>query len=275
MTITQSIASSDPHAGQAAAELLATADETPIPESPDTLVKLPGGWINPHGGVERTAEIRELTGTDEEALSRSTKDGEPDWQRFMSEVLARGLVTLGEYPVDAAARNTLLVGDQAAILLGIRRATYGDEYETTIACPHCTKQSPVAYDLRSTEVGGDIEYSYLDDPEELFRTVKLRKGLAAEVRLVTIADQTEALKDERLTVTEHNTILLARCVQAIGGMPTLGVGSMRDLSAGNRRIIEKHLNDTQPGPNLGEVKGQCPVCQREVSIALNMAALFL
>lgn len=277
MTLT-SVSTADPRqaqfAAQAAQELLVNADETDVPQPADTIIDLPGGWVNPSSGVETTAEVRELTGADEEALSRITKDGEPDWIRYVSEIMARGLVNIGSYPADAPSRGRLLIGDQAAILLGIRRATYGDEYETRINCQFCNKQSDVAYDLRSKERGGDIEYKRLDDPENIFRSVPLRNGQEAEVRLVTVADQHEALKDLRRTTAEQDTILLARCVRAIDGQPLLGEAAARDLSAGNRRTLEKHLYTKQPGPQLGEVKGQCPVCSREISISLSMPALF-
>jgi hypothetical protein len=274
MTLTSQDSRTSPMAGQAAAEILAAVDETTIPEPPDNLVELPGGWINSQGGVEQLAEIRELTGADEEALSRCTKDGTVDWRRFVGEIMSRGLVKLGDTPATASMIETLLVGDQTAILLGIRRATYGDEYETSITCPFCSKSSDVAYDLRPTTVGGDIEFRRLADPENLFRTIQLRHG-EAEIRLATAGDQNQGLKDDRLTTTEQNTIMLARCVRAVSGKPILGETTMRAMGAGDRRILSRHLVETQPGPQLGEVKGQCPVCSREVTISLNIPALFL
>ena len=248
------------------------AQEVPIPMPSDGLITLPGGWRDPSGLIRRTAEVRELSGADEEALSRSTaKGGQFNPLRFVQLVEERGLTSIDGVPADQAMRDSLLIGDADAIRLAIRIATYGPDYPTELVCPECGVRSKVAFELDK-----DIPMRTLPDPENLWRTIPLRgDGRTATVRLVTSLDQSIALSDPQRTGAEVDTVLMARVVQEIDGVPVTGESSLRHASAGDRRAISKYLTETQPGPQLGEVKGTCPACSAEVETPLSLPALFL
>lgn len=55
--------------------------------------------------------------------------------------------------------DELLLGDGAAIFLGIRRASYGDEFDYKAACPHCQHESGYFVDLSQM----DVKYLEPDD----------------------------------------------------------------------------------------------------------------
>src|ERR1700722_14037906 len=128
---------------QAANAAVAAAQESiqsefpqPVPPTSD-LVELPGGLDN-GTDVIRTVRFKELTGADEEALARASVSLYPF--HFVNTLIECGVVNLGDEP---KSRNKellkqILVGDRDAIILGIRRATYGDEIElTNWVCPNC------------------------------------------------------------------------------------------------------------------------------------------
>src|SRR5580698_8724844 len=112
---------------QALSETVA-APEAEMP--PDTLVHLPGGLVR-GAQVIRAAEVRELTGEHEEALARAARAQPGSVVHFLNTLLECGVVRFGsEDPSQTQAflRDTL-VGDRDQLLIGIRRATYGDDIE--------------------------------------------------------------------------------------------------------------------------------------------------
>ena len=106
-------------------QALDSASPEPDPEiPPNDLVDLPGGIIR--ADVIRTAVVRELTGKDEEALARASQSLNPF--HFVNTLLECGVVRFGQED-ESETRQLLkeaLIGDRDALILGIRRATYGD-----------------------------------------------------------------------------------------------------------------------------------------------------
>ena len=66
-----------------------------IDDLPDTSVTLPAGAVI-DGKVYTTAEVRELTGEDEEALAKARMTG--NGAKFVSVLLQRGTVSIGPKP---------------------------------------------------------------------------------------------------------------------------------------------------------------------------------
>ena len=57
----------------------------------DTSVTLPGGYLSATGEIVTTAEVRELNGTDEEAIAKSNSIG-----KAILTILNRGTVKIGD-----------------------------------------------------------------------------------------------------------------------------------------------------------------------------------
>lgn len=247
-----------------------TADDIATPELYSGIVELPGGWLDPQGNLHKEAEVRELTGADEEAMGKAMIKGTGiDWNRMFKVIMERGVVKLGDRAPTPKDLESLLYGDRDAILLGIRIATYGNEHPANIICPLCGRSSDVAFELDK-----DIPYRKLEDPANIWRKVTLRNGRVAEIRLVTVADQAAATADMRVGNAQMTTILLSRCVRSIDGEPHLGEQDMQKMGAGDRKILNTYLMDKAPGPRMGEVVVSCPQCNEESSIAISMTELF-
>ncbi len=262
----------DPVGAARAAQALTEGENPAVPEPGPSLVALPGGWIDPQGKLHRTAEVRELTGVDEEAMAKAGRlpDGGMDSRRVMECVFERCTLKIGTVGVSPKLLQSMHLGDREAILLGIYRTTYGDDYETRIYCPVCPKWSDVVFELNT-----DIEPKVLKDPAVVWRDVTLKGGRVANVRLISVADQAEALANEEATGAEMNSILLSRIIRTVDGIETMGLQSAQTLSSADRRKILKYVTDNAPSAGLGEAKTTCPKCQAESTTPLNLAAIFL
>lgn len=269
----------DPEAASAlAASILSEDDKDSGPPTvavpfiqppPESIFKLPGGGLLDSDGIMHDEiEVRELTGADEEALSKAeiTKS----MARYMNLIVKRGLVRIGEHdaPSDKLL-GELLIGDREMILLAIRRATYGDTMELTMICPNCGAAVDANYDLAS-----EIPIRSLADPFQRRIDVTLRNGRVAVVRLPTAADQDALLGLQNKTRAEANTVLLSRCLHSIDGLPAASMGVAQGLGIKDRRIILDGLTDVQPGPKYGEVMVECPGCGSESPSVISLLDLF-
>jgi hypothetical protein len=155
----------------------ATSDPHPeIEPSPDSIVDLPAGWLVPDGVVQ-TARVRELTGYDEEQLARIPRA--KNVPAYVTEMLALGVEDLGGQKPTKDMIRAMLIGDREALLLGIRRVTYGNEVQFKLNCESCGTESDVDVLLDS-----DVEIRKLDDPKVREWDVPLKHG-TARIQLMT------------------------------------------------------------------------------------------
>ena len=230
----------------------------------NTEVALPGGFINREGALIKYAEVRELNGADEESIARSGSTG-----RALATMLQRGLVSLGMDSTSKEDLDTLLSGDRDAILIGIRRATFGNEIGFDLTCPSCKSQGAIVIDLTK-----DIPIRALKDPIEERTWIYESKLGPVRVGLPTGATQRKLLENSDKTAAELNTILLAGCVSSIDGRPSLGASTVLKLSWKDREKLVDEILERNPGPRLGEVKKACEACGEIIELPLTLAALF-
>ena len=232
----------------------------------DTSVKLPFGLLR-DGEALQEAEVRELTGADEEALARVA--GHP--LRYLDTLLLRGTVQIGGLPCEQKLLRELTVADRHTLLVAIRRATYGNELRFNgLVCPHCGQSIDLLI----------VHLDDLDDPQPfdpLVRTfeVRLRRGTAT-VRQPT-GDDEQAVADPERNLAERNTLLIARCVVSaeIGDGQTRGSEAMaRALGVVDRRAILRAIDEHTYGPHFGDVSFTHEVCGREVPLPLTAGDLF-
>lgn len=256
-------------------------DETtsePLPEigfPQADIVNLPGG-LSWKDELIRTVEVRELTGEDEESLAKASKSS--NIFSFMDRLLRCGVARIGSEntPDNDKKLSQMLIGDREAVLLGIRRATYGDEIEIKDwQCSVCTNKADLTLEL------DDIPSTKLDYYAEQGFDVSLRKGGLAKCHLATGADQLAVFEDDKLTVAEQQTILLSRCIVSIidkngieksmSAFPSMS----RSLSLADRHNILKELDSRQPGPKYNQVSFTCENCNSEQRVAITIGHLFL
>jgi hypothetical protein len=244
----------------------------PAPEigpAPETLVKLPAGLVT-EGGIVRDAEVQELTGEHEEALAKARQSNNPG--RFVQVLLTSGVVSIGNEKPTVKQLTSLLQGDIDALLLGIRKATFGSEFELEqVVCPNCGELNDLKMDLN------DIPMQELEDEREF--EVELRFGRRAKLVYPTGEVQAEIYKNAELTPPELVSILLSHCVlgfyEADGSFrPSNGLSDVRKLGKLDRVKLNEFLFNNQPGPRYDDVKAACHACESEVQVSLNVGLLF-
>lgn len=236
--------------------------ETVAPSS--TEVTLPGGYISQDGVLSKYAEVRELNGADEEAISKAKS-----LSHVFSTILRKGLVNLGGNPLEKTAYDDLLFGDVEAILLGIRRATFGDTSEYEFSCQKCEKVSVVTLDLNK-----DIPTVELDNPiADRNWTVEIKSGTAT-LTVPTGRVKNLLLENSDKTSAELNTMLLSECLIGIDGKSTMGASTALKLSIADRNKLIEQINEKNPGPRFGEVSKACEACGEVNSTPISLIALF-
>jgi hypothetical protein len=231
----------------------------------NSTVVLPGGFLAKDGSLIKYGEVRELNGMDEEAVSKAGSAG-----KALAAMLQRGVISIGSNPVDKADLDELLSGDRDALLIGIRRVTFGDTVDFEFPCPHCNTELEVAVDLVK-----DVPVRELDDPinDRTFTYMSKKHG-AIVVGLPTGAAQKKLVENSEKTNSELNTILLASCLKSINGEPSLGASTALTLGMADRDAVINEIIKRNPGPRLGEVKTTCEACGEDIPLPLSLADLF-
>lgn len=228
-------------------------------------VTLPGGFINREGALVKYAEVRELNGMDEEAIAKAGSAS-----KALLVMLQRGLVSVGGQEANKQDLDALLSGDRDAILIGIRKVTFGTEASFTIVCPHCRTDLDVSVDLDE-----DVPYKELEDPinDRVFEYESPKHGII-KCSLPTGSTQRKLMENTDKTLAELNTILLSGCVDTVNGVASMGASTVLKLGMADRDNLIQEIIKRTPGPRLGEVKTSCEACGEEISMPLALTDLF-
>jgi hypothetical protein len=258
---------------------LASINEASMPVislPPDDTVKLPGGLVKDNELI-KTVTVKELTGEDEESLARASQS--TNAFTFIDRLIKCGVVRVGTESASEKDKllGQLLVGDREAIILGIRKATYGDKIEVPDwICVNCGNKSSLTMDVE------DIPVTTMSDPanESTFK-VPLRKGGYALARLANGIDQLATFEKPELTQAQRETVLLSRCIisltnaagveTSMAGFPSMAV----NMSMPDRHAVLNELRDRQPGPKYDQIEYTCESCSKEVKVAVTLGHLFL
>jgi len=249
---------------------LARASSSPLPtydEGSSLEVTLPAGLLQPNGFLVTSATVRELTGFDEEKLARF--DADDNVAKYVTELLYLGVADLGGQKPTKDQLRDLLIGDRDALMLGIRRATYGDAVEFRLTCTNCDEVSEVIVELDS-----DVETVPLEDPLVRVFDVPLRHG-SAKVQLMSGWAQEGLGNPAKKTPAELSSLLLRSCVVELNGMPTVqNLDAVRALAAGDRATLLDFISSHQSGPKLDGIEVHCATCAQVFSISLGLRNLF-
>ncbi|MEV4454359.1 hypothetical protein [Microbispora sp. NPDC049633] len=246
---------------------------TPMTPPEPNIVRLPGG-VSVNGQWITEARVRELNGADEEAIGRAAVSGLPE--KIPDAILSCGVISLGDNPVTPALLDDMIIGDREALILGIRRVTYGKTIDfDPLTCRDCGTQMVVKYDL------ADIPVKQLDAETNEFE-VTLRDGRIATVRLATGGDQKAVMTASRakeLSTPEQQTILLARTVLRItsadGTQQTaFGTRQAQMMGAADRHAILRELSERKIGPDHDQALINCTGCGEKVEVPVNIDTLF-
>ena len=176
--------------------------------------------------------------------------------------------------------DTLLACDCNAIMLAMRRATFGDDCDFLAACPACSKQGTYTIDLSQIkELPGDAEVlqRQLADPQATHTFTFPQCGLQGHFRLCTgkelFTDAPEYTPGQLSTGPLVHALLQRLChvegLQEIG-MP-LKVFVRDKLSAGDATVFLELYKAVEPGYD-DQVELTCPHCEASFEHTLSLEA---
>lgn len=227
-------------------------------------VELPAGFVAKDGSLIKFATIRELNGADEEAIARSTVRG-----LMLNEILNRGLEKLGYSKPSSEDIDNLLAGDRDAILLAIRRITFGKSVEAKISCSSCGELQDISVDLEK-----DIPVKELDNPisDRIFE-VDLKAGKAV-LGLPNGLTQKKLMENSGKTNAEIATLLISSCLISLNDEPCIGLSSALNLGIVDRETLVSEIISRNPGPRLEAVVKACKACGNDIVFPFSLADLF-
>jgi len=219
-------------------------------------------------GWATEAEVKELSGEDEEIIARSLNNN--DTMSVVNAMLTQGVVRIGQTDMrtmSAVERmgtiDQLLIGDKELLFLRVLQVTFGDERVVETICPACQAKMEVVYSISK-----DIPVRQLADPTRSTYEFTMRNGDRIEYRLVTGDDQQEATRRKAALLPEQTTITLSRVITSINGRPLIDpLHFAKTMGAADRRALLKEISQLQPGPQFEEVKLPCAECGVESGFA--------
>jgi hypothetical protein len=223
-------------------------------------VTLPVGlWRD--GEHHRAAALRGLTGEEEELVRLELSAAGPRG-RVASRLLARCVARIGSLaPVTEALAEELAVGDREALLLELRRLTFGDRLAALADCRACGE----ALDLDLAVTG--LLVPPAPDPRPELTTELEAEGSRwkARFRRPTGADQAAAAARP----ASAGPILLARCVSTLERADGVRLPPA-EAPAGVALALERLLAESDPQAEI-RLDVACPVCGEAFAASLDAA----
>lgn len=249
---------------QALKEPESTPEKAQLKAPSDNSLELPGGYITATGEVLRDAEVRELTGRDEEAIMKYD-----NVFKAMNVILSRGVISIGGKPVNDDILDSILSADRDALLLAIFKATFGDTAVIPSFCAGCTSVKEVEVDVNQ-----DIKHKVLVDPIDDRSFTVTTKSHEYGVSLPTGKAQRELMTNGDKNSAELTTLFLEYCVKTIDGRPVFDKSQIQAIGIADRRKIAVEIEQRNPGPQFNETTVDCPDCGGKVGVPINFGTLF-
>lgn len=221
--------------------------------APNT-VSLPGGLVLEDDHPLDNAELRPLTGREEDWLARHP--GVPS-ALAVTRVLGSCLVRVGDMVPNPDLVRKLLVGDRDYLMLQLRRMTLGDEFQVVVVCPHCTGKIDVSFN--ASEVS--VERRRQTVPSYTLQLDGVGGKRSVRFRLPTGADQEAALGLDPAAAMDT---LLRRCL----------IGKVQHLGAQERSQVVDAMERVAPQVDP-ELDLTCPDCGGSFLTPFDATAFFL
>ena len=231
------------------------------------------GYIDKEGNHHTTFTLREMTGRDEEAISKS--DLKQNGAKLISTLLERCVLSIGSLTRKTVGGEEwkevikgLLVGDQDYMLIKLRELSMGGEIEVTHTCPYCKESLKTMLDVSELEISpfkGQREV-----PFSLPKGYRDRKGVLhrdGTMRLPTGQDREILTPIARKNVAQASTLMLTRLCKFEEGL-YVTEDIMRDLTVRDREYLQKLLQENLFGINL-EIDVTCTSCGEDFKGNLN------
>ena len=232
------------------------------------------GYEDSDGVLHKTFTLREMTGRDEEAISKS--DLRQNGGKLISTLLERCVLSIGTLTRKEVGTDkwkdiikSLFVGDQDYILIKLRELSMGGEIEVNHTCPHCKNSMKTFLDVSELEIKpfqGNRVVEF-----ELPKGYRDKKGVvhrSGKMKLPTGLDREILTPMARKNLAQASTLMLTRLCKFDDEGVYVTEDVMRDLTVRDREYLQKLLQDNLFGVNL-EIPVTCTECGEEFMGNLN------
>jgi len=247
------------------------ADPAPIiDDAPPTEVTLLRGlYDHTISEWQTVAQVRELTGEDEEIIASAASKKELSYSEYMSVLLKQSVVSIGSLSVtqNTSLLDDLIVGDRDLLFVGTVKATYGKIRDLETVCNNCGATNYVQINL---DEDFKVDTPKRDLHEDL--EVTLKDGSVVYLRYPTGADS-QIVAQKAKNSAEQNTLMLARCTVWYDNEPINKEAWAKSLNLGDRNKLVKALTTDPPGPRMEEVKTQCADCGSDLILVMDWVSL--
>ena len=236
---------------------------------------LPGGFVDGAGLLHREFELAALTGQDEELLADAPLK---ESASLVTKVISRCVRRVGDiHPVNEAVTRQLLVADRQYLLLKLRQITFGDHVHADLFCPwpDCGKRVSIDFNVDDVPVQASTDKGPLyhmtlspaaaGEADPVDREIHFRLPNGADQELISpllMENEAKAL-----------TLLLARCIQRIGGSVLTEESQIEALSPLARKEIETEMERLAPKIEL-DMEMNCPECGRLFVAPFDLQSFF-
>lgn len=244
----------------------------------DTVVfELEVGHKDESGKVHKEVEIRDLTGFDEEQISKPEVRG--NIGKLITTLLSSVVVRIGDLtPKEVTSKakwekifRKLPMGDRDRIMLEIRKLSNGDEIELDMKCPHCKGKIKHVVEIENDIEDRALEVDAYAIPFELPKGLKNKDGELCKtgfIRLPDGEDQDQLDAIARKNPGQANTTLLTRVINELDGYGKISLADLRKMSVRDRDYLIKLLGENSYGPKF-EISFPCPSCMEDIEAGVH------
>lgn len=241
------------------------------------IVPLEVGYKDENGIYHKEVEIREITGLDEENISKA--EVRQNIGKLVTTLLASVSVRIGELtPKEVGSRakwekifRELPMGDRDTLMLELRKHTNGDEIELDMKCPHCKSKITHVVEIDNDIEKRELEVDAMAIPFELPKGIKNKEGelcTTGTIRLPNGVDQEQLDTIARKNAGMANTTLLSRAITTVDGFGQVTMNVLRKMSVRDRDYLIKLLGESNYGPKF-EISFSCPSCGEDVEAGVH------
>tara|TARA_R100000234_G_C4996209_1_gene178083 strand:+ start:43 stop:891 length:849 start_codon:yes stop_codon:yes gene_type:complete len=244
---------------------------------PTEFVELPSGGRfypenHPLHGCD-TVEIKQMTAKEEDILtSRALLRSGVAIDRVIQSILMNKRINA----------DSLLVGDRNAILIAARVSGYGNEYNTTVACPACGTTQEYSFDLQDSVVhtGDTRSLGIQDNQDGTFTTALPRTKVEVTFRLLTGLDEKNMMKQaenarKRKGVENAVTGLIRNMVVSVNGDESMQAINylIENIPSLDARHLRTCYKEAAPNVDLTQYF-TCEECGHEQDMEVPLTADF-
>ena len=223
-------------------------------------VTLPHGYIDEKNELHDHAELREITGEEEDILGSSRVTWSERFSRIMGNCLVK-VGTITEKNRLLAIPTKLPVGDRVVMLLALRIMSLGAQYEFEVVCSVCGAMTlcNIALD--------DLELCIASDKKLRETTLTLPSGKRAVVKLMTGEDEARLAKSspERDLAS---VAILAR-LKSLNDKDRIGMAEVKALSMRDRNMIRDWYQNAEAGVDT-DINANCIKCGKAFKTELDI-----